>query len=134
MKLSAGRIHDAVQALNGIMQSPNSRKVPQIAKYRLARMHAILEKEATLIEAERSKLVMELGEEVFLDPEKTKSGGWRVDQANVPKFTEYVKRWTEIRAQELEVTIEPITLTTLGDSAEGLEVDEFKALGELIAE
>lgn len=134
MHLTTGRIHDAVTALNAIIQSPTSRKIPAMGKYRLARMHNILEREYVLIEAERSKLVMELGEEVFSDVTKTTSLGWQVQQSNIPKFTEYVKRWNELRSQEIEVNVHPISLYALGNDPAGVEMDEFKALGELIEE
>lgn len=131
MKLKAGQVHDAMVALIAIIRRP--RKLPQTAKYRIARMHSALEKEFQLLEEERAKLVKELGHEVFADAENTQSQGWQIEQ-NTDNFKLYTDRWNEMRNQELEVNVQPITLASLGNDESGIESDEFKLLGELITE
>jgi hypothetical protein len=127
MKLTAGNIYDAYYALNAIVNT--KRVLPQTAKYRLARLYSALKKEYDLLETERVNLVKELGE-----PVKNEEGvetGWQVPPA---KMEEYSKRWIEYRNQLLEVPVEPLYLSSLGDDPNGIEAKEFEMLGALIIE
>jgi len=127
MKLTAGNVYDAYYALNGIVNT--KRVLPQTAKYRLARLSGVLKKEYDLLEAERVNLVKELGE-----PVKDEAGhetGWQVPPA---KMEEYGKRWSEYRNQVLEVPVEALYLTSLGDDPNGIEAKEFEMLGALVIE
>ena len=131
MKLTGGQIHDAWNALRTIAAPGRHLEIPQMAKYRLARMKTALDADYILVENQRSAAVMELGHETFADEEKTKSTGWGVDPGT-PQFDEYVKRWNAIRGEMHEVNVQPITLASLGDHARGIEAHEFELLGDLV--
>lgn len=131
MKLTGGQVHDAWNALRMITTPGRHLEIPQIAKFRLAKMKNALEADYILVENQRSEAVMALGHENFADEEKTKSTGWGVDPGT-PQFDEYVKRWNAIREEMHEVNVQPITLASLGDHARGIEANEFELLGDLV--
>jgi len=134
MKMTGRELYDRTVTLAGIINRP--RNLPQTAKYRIARLHAALEPEYKLLEAERVKLVEELGEQTFTDEAKTQPMGWTIPDSMPPspKMVEYKMRWNTILNEEIEVNAQPITLTTLGDALGAIEADEFIRLGELITE
>ena len=127
MKLSSGNVYDAHYALEAIVNT--KRVLPQTAKYRLARMHKTLNVEFAILEEERVKLVKELGEAV--KNEEGQETGWQVPPT---KMEEYSKRWTEFRAQVLDIAVEPIYLFALGNDPNGIETKEFEMLGDLVTE
>lgn len=131
MKVTAGQLYDAFNALGQVMQRP--RMLPQTGKYRIARLHDGLEPEYKRIYAEHLKLVQTHGHEVFEDEEKKLSKGWQVPQGT-PGHELYTKEWEAFRAQELEVAVQPITLFSLGDDPRGVEAGEFKMLGPFVTE
>lgn len=134
MKFTGRQLYDAVVTLAGIINRP--RNLPQTAKYRISRLHSSLEPEYKLLEAERVKLVEELGEQTFADEAKTQPMGWTIPDTIPPsaKMVEYRMRWNTILNEEIDVNVQPITLTTLGDAPGGIEADEFIRLGELVTE
>jgi hypothetical protein len=131
MKLTAGQVYDMTIGLVKIMEG--HRAIPQIAKFRLARMHDALEPEAKRIEAARMALVQTHGSEQFEDEAHTISQGWGI-QPNSPASMAYHAAWEALRAEVLDVTVQPITLVALGDDPNGLETSEFKMLGPLIVD
>jgi hypothetical protein len=131
MKLTAGEIYDAIMGLVAIIRRP--RMIPQMAKFKIARMHDTLEPHYKEIEDARVALVQKYGHEVFEDEEKTKSKGWQIDE-NSNEMKQYIAEWDAIRAQEREVNITPITLQSLGDSENGVEAGEFKYLRRLVVD
>lgn len=130
MKLHAGRIFDAMQAIVKI--SERNGAMPMLAKYRFTVLHNQLTEAFTQIEAKRSELVQTYGEEKFRDPEKTQSLGWGLFP-NDEKFPLYLAAWNTIRAEEFDLKVKPIPLAMLGnDQKGGIEISEFSMLGELI--
>jgi len=131
MKMTGKALFDSVITLASIINRP--RNLPQTAKYRIARLHAALEPEYKLLEAERVKMVEELGEQVYADEEKTQPTGWKIPDDS-PRLAEYRMRWNTLLSEEIEVNAQPLTLASLGDAPDGIEADEFVRLGELITE
>lgn len=132
MKLTAGQIADAMNAIMAIGNRPHT-AIPMTAKYRLGRMHDTLLPLFCTIMDEQKNLVIKYGEEQFLDKEKTKSSGeWGIQDPEKMKL--YQKEWTEYRATEFEVHITPIPFEMLGNEKNGLEVKEFVLLGPLVTE
>jgi len=127
MKLTTGNVYDAHFALRAIVNT--KRVLPQIAKYRLARMAKAIASEFTHLEEVRVALVKELGAPVADD--KGVETGWQVP---TEKMEEYMKRWNEVRAQVIEVNVEPIYLFALGDDPDGIETKEFDMLGDLVTD
>ena len=132
MKMSVDQIYEATNALVAIANKP--RKICAMAKYKLARMHDVLEPFHEALEKERIALIQQHGCEQFADPEtKLVPTGW-----TVPPGTEnwklYDAKWTEVRQRTFEVTITPISLTMLGNDVAGLEMSEFKQLSNLVVD
>jgi hypothetical protein len=128
LTLTAGQVHDAQVALTQIMQRP--RNIPQMAKYRIARLHTALETVYEEIESQRAKLVQELGSEQFEDETKTKSLGWGIPHG--PALETFKERWSTIRTKPVGVVVETIPLACIGNDARGIEADEFKMLAPFI--
>jgi hypothetical protein len=131
MKMTVLQLYDAVNALVSISNQP--RMIPTMAKYKLARMHDALEPTYNIYEKQRIELVRQHGSEQFADPEKTKSLGFGV-QPGTPGFDAYVKEWTAVCQQEVDINVKPITLQMLGDDPKGVELSEFKQLGDLVVD
>jgi hypothetical protein len=133
MTLTKGQVHDAVRMLKQIADRP--RQIPQIAKFKLARMHDRLEPAFEGIEIDRQKLVQQHGNMVYQDaPANTVPLGWSLTEQS-PGFAQFVKDWQVLRAQPAgEFKITPITLQMLGTEPNGLEVDEFGLLGALVVD
>jgi hypothetical protein len=134
MKMTGRELYDRTVTLAGIINRP--RNLPQTAKYRIARLHAALEPEYKLLEVERVKLVEELGEQMYADEAKTQPTGWTIPETTPPsaQMVEYKMRWNTILNEELDVNVQPLTLTMLGNETGGIEADEFIRLGELVTE
>lgn len=129
MKMTIAQLYEAMNALTTISKTP--RMIPTIAKFKLARMHDALEPTYEAYETKRIALVQTHGSEQFADPEKTKSLGWGL-APNTPGFEAYVKEWTAVTQEVVEITVNPITLQMLGNDPKGIEVAEFKQLGDLV--
>ncbi len=125
--------YDAMMSLIHICNG-NQLTVPQLAKFKLARMHDKLEPIFMALEKQRVALVMQYGSEKFADPDtKQKSLGWNIDKSDVGHQA-FVDGWEAILNQEQEVKITPITTVMLGDDAKGLEVMDYKMLGPLVVD
>lgn len=129
MKMTVEQLCDAVNALVVISNTP--RMIPAIAKYKLARMHDALDPVFQTYEAKRIELVRTHGSEQFADPEKTRSLGWGV-HPGTPEFDAYVAAWKAIAKEEVEINVKPIALHMLGNDPKGIEMVEFKQLGNLV--
>jgi len=103
------------------------RQIPQVAKYKLARMHDALEAVGKATETARNLLVLHLGAEQT--NEAGQSLGWGIPKE---RQKEYDDQWDAIRAEDVTVRVTPLRLSELGDSAQGIEAHEFKMLGSLI--
>ena len=130
MLLTAGQIYDATVTLTRMMN--RSVAVPQMAKFKLARMHDALNKVYSVIEEQRIMAVQHHGEEIFADEAKTISKGWSVGEEGTPRFKAYMEAWDAIRAQNHDVNITPITLQSLGEMENGPEAADYKFLGPLV--
>lgn len=131
MQLTAGEIWDATEVLAGIIRRP--RQLPQLAKYKIAKMHNLLSPIYDKIEEERIALVEKYGHETFHDEAKTKSKGWEVEEGS-EAMKLYRPAWDAVRSRVLQVAITPLTMQLLGDSEHGIEAGEFKFLGPLVVD
>lgn len=130
MKMTVEQLYEATNALVAIANKP--RKICAMAKYKLARMHDALEPFFEAYEKERIALIQQYGQETFADPETKKiSTGWTVPMGT-ENWTKYSAIWDETRKKEIEINVKPITLTMLGDDVAGIEMAEFKQLGDLV--
>ena len=133
LTVTAGQIDDAMRALKEIIESVRPRTIPQMGKYKLAKLRLALEVPYKAIDHQHADLIRKYGEELFFDKEKTHSKGWQVDQQG-PHFQAYVDEWTAIRAQVHELAIRPIPFQLLGDDPKGggIEVAEYYQLDPFI--
>ena len=132
--VTAGEVHDAYRAIKDILEGVRERTIPQLGKFRLAKLHRTLEAEYTRIEDKRAALIQALGDERFFDEAKTQSRGWGLDEQG-PNMLKYVEGWKEIRNEPINVTwsLAPIPLAALGDDAiNGLKLVEFRLLDRFI--
>lgn len=131
MKMTGLEVVTATEALAGIINRP--RALPQTAQYRISRLHAALEPEYKLLAAQRTKLVDELGEEMYSKDDPAVRTGWGIpdESPNMPIFLE---RWKAILAIELEMNVQPLTLASLGNETNGITAAEIGWLGQLISE
>ncbi len=132
MKLIVDQIYDATVALSNIANR-NSLAIPQMAKFKLAKMHDTLEPIFMEIEKERVALVQKFGSEKFADPEKKVTIAWNVDKTDAG-FQDYIDGWSAISKREMEVNVKPITLQALGNDPKGLEFTDFKMLSCLVVD
>ena len=107
--------------------------IPQLGKYRLARLEKDLEKDYRRIESARIALIQQHGTETFSDETQTKSNGWSI-QEGTAAHKAYTEAWDALCLETCDVKVAPIPLAALGDSANGLELGELSALGVLIEE
>lgn len=129
MQTTKGQVHDAMVALANIIRQP--RMIPQIAKFKIAKMHSILEPQCTVIEAARAALIQQYGQEVFADDLKTISNGWQVEPGT-PAWDAYLSGWDAIRAESLTVAVSPLMVQMLGNDPKGVEAAECKLLGDFL--
>lgn len=120
MKLSANQLRDATLTVSQIIRE--SRSMPQIGKFRLARLHAKLIPEFTVIEIQRDNLIKEHGALVEGETDK-----WQVPDANMADFN---AAWKVIADHEIEVDVIPIPIGDL----DSIEAGELVMLGELVSE
>lgn len=132
ISLTNGQVHDAVRTIKQIADRP--RVIPQIAKFKLARMHDVLAPAFTAIEIQRQQLVQTHGSMQYKDEAKTQALGWGLFEKD-PGFLQFIKDWEALRAQPAgEFKITPITLQMLGNDPKGLEVEEFGMMGVLVVD
>ena len=131
MNLTYGEIHCARRGANMVLGG--KRNIPQIAKFKLARIHDALDKVFGPLEEYRIGLVQKYGHERFADEEKKVSLGWQIEE-NSEQYKQFEKDWEEFCKQTMDVTVTPVTLTMLGEASDGLEAVEFKLLGPLVVE
>jgi hypothetical protein len=131
MNLTYGEIHCARRGANMVLGG--KRNIPQIAKFKLARIHDVLDKVFGPLEEYRIGLVQKHGQEKFADEAKTVSLGWQIEE-NSDAYKAFEKDWEEFCKQTMDVTVTPITLAMLGDASDGIEALEFKLLGPLVIE
>ena len=130
--VTAGEVHDAYRAIKDILEGVRERTIPQLGKFRLAKLHRTLEAEYTRIEDKRAALIQALGDERFFDEAKTQSRGWGIDEQG-PNMLKYVEAWKEIRSEASFADGAPIPLAALGDDANnGLKLAEFRLLDRFI--
>lgn len=125
MQLTIAQVFAAVPTLDTIILE--KRPMPQVAKYRLARMYGKLLAEFTPANAQRDDLVRKHGDDLgdgsfFVPPER---------------MAEFNAEWLPIAEHVLDVDIEPIRLSALGtpdDPNGAIEASELLSLGDLVIE
>lgn len=157
MKLKVQHLMDATLILSQIIRE--DRKLPQKGKYRLARMHPVLNKEFMIINARRDEMIKaydhhemipnpagvipdEIRAEIAANGNIHQLAPKMIEAAefSVPKdkIAEFMAAWQEIADQEIEVDVTPLPLDQLcfpGDLAEGsITAHEFIVLGDLVTE
>lgn len=134
MKLTAGRIYDAMNTLVAVANRGNL-ALPQLAKYRLSKMHDRMLPHHESIQKKLQELVQLHGEEQFEDAEKTKSTGQWGIRPNSDQQKAFNAEWDTVRAEEIDIPLlTPIPYEMLGNEMRGLEMKDFALLGELITE
>jgi hypothetical protein len=140
MKLRVQTVMDATIILTRIINQ--QRPMPQVGKYRVARLHARLLPEFNVIDARRDEMI-----KAYDTPQTKKvtlpetgaeaevpADGWKVPDDKMPEFTE---AWKLIGAEEIDVDVQPIALSclSLGNDTDGsIEAGELLTLGDLISE
>lgn len=131
METTLGQIHDAYRAIKDVLEGVKERTIPQLGKFRLAKLHRTLEKQYAATEDRRAVLIQTLGEERFFDEAKTQSRGWGIDEQG-PNMVKYIAEWNAIREEAATVDATPIPLAALGDNENGLKLVEFRLLDRFI--
>lgn len=141
MKFKVQHVMDATLLISRIIRE--RRPMPQKGKYRLARMHAKLLPEFTVINDQRDALIKAYDHETKV---KIKDAdGVETEASTTPpsysvpldKMDEFTAAWKEIGDGEIEVDVEAIPLAQLdlGDGTDGcIEAAELITLGELVKE
>lgn len=135
MKLKVSQVIDATYALARIMNE--KRQMPQRGKYWLARVHAKLLPEFNTAIAQRDAMITEYGcRQKLLDAEgnETEGQGYMVPPDKMEEFT---AAWQKIADEEIEVDVQPVSLSMfdLGDQTNGaVEAGELAALGDMVVE
>lgn len=144
MKLKVQRLMDATLALTSIINA--QRHMPQLGKYRIARLHAKLLPEFKVIDARRDEMIKAYGRpqmRVVPDaihgadeppPMEPVEGQWQVPPDKMPEF---IEAWKVIGDEEIEVDVQPVPVSCLsmGDDIDGaIDAHELIALGDLVTE
>ena len=141
MKLTVQQVFDITPLLAKIKEE--NRPLPSKGKYRIARLHRKMEAEWNTI-AERynamiktydhkrpmiNGVVVEATEENLQNP-----GVVMQDAVPDDKMPEFLAKWKDLAAEEIEVAVEPIPLDQLCiDGAEGgISIAEFSVLDKLV--
>lgn len=142
MKLKAGHVWEATQMVAQIIRA--GRPMPQKGKYRLARMHAKLMPEFTIINDQRDALIRSYEFHAKVNGPSTREDPLGQDIIDSPEFTvpankleEFSAAWAKIAEEEIEVDVQPIPLAQLdlGDDTNGsVEASELAVLGTLVEE
>ena len=129
MKLKVHQVFGAMQALDAIIR--DKRPMPQLGKFRLARMQAKLLPEFQTANAQRAELIRKYGQPRL-------DGQTEVTRENMALFN---AEWEPIAEADVEVDVGPIRLCDLDLSNEGdpvlngaLEASELLLLGDLVTE
>lgn len=134
MKLTIAQVFNAVTALHAIIT--DKRPMPQVGKYRLARVHSLLLPEYLVASAQRDELIRKHGV-------PREGGGFIVPDENLAAFT---ADWEPIATTVVDIDVEPVPLSRLtlrSGPATGeqdmatngaLEVGEIVLLGPLVTE
>ena len=131
MKLTGDQIVNAMNALVQIGLRPSC-LIPGMAKYALAKQHDRLQPIYNDLIKKQQELVQTYGEELFVDPEKTKpTGQWGIKDE--VKKAEYEKAWAAVGQVEFDIPLlTPIRLEMFGNETRGLEMKDFVLLGPLV--
>lgn len=158
IKLKVQQLMDATIIISQIIRE--NRPLPQKGKYRLARMHPVLNKEFLIVDAQRNEMINAYNYHAPIpNPAyKVEAETLAVASGNgesnvtplVPKFIpspefsvpedklqEFLAAWNEIAQQELEVDVQPIPLEQLCLPANvdgSISGHELIVLGDIIAE
>ena len=137
MMLKIGHIYQATETLWGIID--NKRALPGKGAYGISRLYAKLKPEYDLIAKRRDAMIEAYDHHEMVNPPMTKEDplgqGEKVPSPNfsVPpdKVAEYRAAWAEVAAEEIEVDVQPLSLSHLGDV---ITAGEFVALDDLVKE
>ena len=143
MKLKVQHVFEASPVIQAIANE--NRPMPQVGKFRLARMLSKLWPEHQVVVARRDAMIMAYDHRaqrvddngaLLFNPD---GSPLIADQSSVPpdKAQEFLAAWAEIGAEEIEVAVEPIPLSCLdmGDNADGsIAAYELVLLGDLVTE
>lgn len=149
MKIKLQTLMDATIVLKSIIDE--RRPLPQKGKYRVARMHAKLLPDFTIINQQRDDMIKAYNypqmmrvpmteEEIAAVPEGEVCNGFKLvdtGEFTVPpsEMAEFTKKMEELLGQEIEVDVEPIPLEQLdlGDNVDGsIDAIEIIAMKELV--
>jgi len=134
MKLKAQDLYSATLIVAAIVRE--QRPMPLKGKYRLARLHAKLLPEFSLLDAQRDEMI-----KAYDHKEKIRDASGEIvgvaENFSVPagKLAEFAEAWGKIVEEEIEVDVEPIPLAQLdlGDAVDGsLHASELIGLGGLV--
>jgi hypothetical protein len=131
MKFTNGQVHEVCQGLNSIAE--NERVIPQMAKFKLARMYDTLKPIVEPIERRRQALIQQYGSKKQnpQNPMQEVWGLWPTDET----FPKYQEAWDAIGKEDAgEINIKPITMTMLGDDPKGVAMNEMIWLGPLVVD
>ena len=123
MKLKVSALFSAYLVLTAIINE--KRELPSIGQYRVARMHDKLESEFNVASASRDELITKFGTE--------KDGAFSIYPPDAG-WKEFAEAWDKVAAEEIEIEVQPIPLSSLGNSSNGVTAYEFKVLGDLVSE
>jgi hypothetical protein len=126
MKLKAQTVYDATLIVAAIIRE--KRPLPVKGAYRLARLHAKLLPEFTVLNDKRDAMIRTHGD-VAEDGKNY----------NVPddKMPDFVAEWTKIAEEEIEVDVEPIPLAQLDlgpTVASSIHAAELIVLADLVSD
>jgi len=123
MQLTINRVFETTITLATIMRE--KRPMPQIGKFRVARMHAKLLPEFNTANTQRDDLIAKYGA-------VREDGQTEVPAERMPDFT---AEWNPIAESTIEVDIEPLRLADITIDGNGaIESSELQMLGDLVTE
>lgn len=136
MLLKVGQVFQAAETVTAIINS--NRPLPGNGAYRLSRLYGKLKVEYDLIAAERRKIIEAYDHKVpTIDGKVVEETEANLNHANVvmvpgvppSKSEEFTAWWKDYSSEEIEVAVEPIPLTQLGDV---ITAGEYVVLGDLV--
>ena len=140
MKLTVQQVFDITPLLAKIKEE--NRPLPSKGKYRIARLHRKMEAEWNTI-AERYNAMIKTydhkrpmidGKVVTVEEAEGAANVVMQDAVPDDKMPEFLAKWKDLAAEEIEVAVEPIPLDQLCiDGAEGgISIAEFSVLDKLV--
>ena len=140
MKLTVQQVFDITPLLAKIKEE--NRPLPSKGKYRIARLHRKMEAEWNTI-AERYNAMIKTydhkrpmidGKVVTVEEAEGAANVVMQDAVPDDKMPEFLAKWKDLAAEEIEVAVEPIPLDQLCiDGAEGgISIAEFSVLDTLV--